>query len=352
MTPACPAQSTGDPTAAAPSAGKVTDRPRAHRYRGIIARSLLAVVLAAVSPLASRPVAAADAAAVDVTNHSEPVLCAEKDNVAIAFTSPTVRRFHIEAIHPVYITSLRRDSFEADWTACDMSADPVFKGEVKSPTRTTIYEEPDLWVVGWRMPSFWRPATARVRIGDRVESGLHLVQVWMIRPMGGEEVLVFYPQDGYWRLRPLAPPDMAPTAFGSSVLIGPVETDGRPLVRLKEISFDPKARTFKLYFERGGVATVKMARADNRATALDVSLDAPIGEGRAFAMVRSMYVTEINNDAAAIAVREAQANGWRQSPVMTFDRATATDVWIGRHSPSQHNTSSPDMVLNRFAVAP
>ena len=70
-----------------------------------------------------------------------------------------------------------------------------------------------------------------MRIGDRVEKGLHLLQVWMIRPMGGEEVLVLYPQDGYWRLRPLAPAGLAPTAFGSSFLIGPVEVEGRPIVQ-------------------------------------------------------------------------------------------------------------------------
>ena len=86
-------------------------------------------------------------------------------------------------------------------------------------------------MVGLTFPTFWRPATATVRIGDRVEKGLHLLQVWMIRPMGGEEVLVLYPQDGYWRLRPLAPAGMAPTAFGSSFLIGPVEVEGRPIVQ-------------------------------------------------------------------------------------------------------------------------
>ena len=113
-------------------------------------------------------------------------------------------------------------------------------GTPQPPRRTTLYEEIELWVVGLTFPTFWRPATATVRIGDRVEKGLHLLQVWMIRPMGGEEVLVLYPQDGYWRLRPLAPAGMAPTAFGSSFLVGPVEVEGRPIVRIKEVAFDPQ----------------------------------------------------------------------------------------------------------------
>jgi hypothetical protein len=164
--------------------------------------ALLASTLAV--PMAARA-ASLDGAAVDVTNTSEPVLCAEKDNVSLNFASPHVTRFRIDAAHPAYIGTLQRDSFEADWTACDMTGDPVHASDVKTPTRRTLYEEPALWVVGWTMPTFWRPSTATVRIGDRVERNLHLVQVWMIRPMGGEEVLVFYPQDGYWRIRPLAP---------------------------------------------------------------------------------------------------------------------------------------------------
>ena len=41
------------------------------------------------------------------------------------------------------------------------------------------------------------------RVGDRVEHGLDLVQLWMAGDGGAQEVLVVYPQDGYWRVRPL-----------------------------------------------------------------------------------------------------------------------------------------------------
>jgi hypothetical protein len=292
-----------------------------------------------------------DGLAVTVTNGSEPVLCAEKDNVSIDFTSGDVRSFRIEAAHPAYITSIQRDSFEADWTDCDMSGDPVHHSDVKVPTRKTIYEEPDIWLVGWTMPTFWRPSTATVRIGDRVEKGLHLVQVWVIRPMGGEEVLVFYPQDGYWRMRPKAPAGMAPTAFGSSLLIGPIEVDGRPMVRIKEIAFDPKARTFTLTYELGGSATLRIAHLDENRQTLEVAFDKPIS-GKPFAALRSMYVTEFNNDVARIAVREAGAKGWRESPILDFRTSVASAVWMGRTAISRHNTSSPDIVLNGFAGTP
>jgi hypothetical protein len=307
-----------------------------------------ALCLVAVDWLA--PGAAAQPAkelAVEVTGASEPVMCAEKDNVTINLASKDVRRFTIEAAHPAYIGALQRDSFEADWTGCTAPGDPAPQA-APLPKRTTLYEEYDLWVVGQTYPSFWRPAKATVRIGERVARDIHLLQVWLRRPMGGEEVLVLYPQDGYWRLRPLAPAGLAPTAFGSSFLIGPVEVDGRPLVKLREVAFDPKARAFTLSFERGGTATVTMTKTDQSRHVLEVAFDAPIA-GRPFAALRSMYVTDFNNDVARIAVVESGAKGWRESGILDFKRAMATRVWAGRVAFSRHNTSSPDMAFLGFS---
>ena len=201
-------------------------------YPAAARASLGAVLLATASAWGTTGHAqpARNAIAVEVHGTSEPVLCAEKDNVTVNLASPEVRRFTIEAVHPAYLAAIQRDSFEADWTGCTAPGDPRPEpSAAEAPRRITLYEEYDLWVVGQVYPSFWRPATATMRIGDRVEKGLHLVQVWLRRPMGGEEVLVLYPQDGYWRLRPRAPASLAPTAFGSSFLLGPVEVDGRPI---------------------------------------------------------------------------------------------------------------------------
>ena len=321
---------------------------RGGRFRVALAAAvgglLLAVVWSTGTPAHAQ---SAEPLAVEVTNASKPVLCAEKDNVTINLQSKDVRRFRIEAAHPAYIGTIQRDSFEADWTGCTAPGDPK-AGAPQPPTRTTLYEQIDYWVVGLTFTNFWRPSTATVRIGDRVAKNIHLLQLWMIRPMGGEEVLVFYPQDGYWRLRPLAPQGLAPTAYGSSFLIGPVEIEQRPIVKIREIAFDPKIKTFTLAFERGGSATVAMTKTDQNLNALDVAFDRPIS-GMPFAALRSMYVTDFNNDVARIAVREKGAKGWREDVIMSFKRATATDVWTGRVSPSRHNTSSPDMVFNGFS---
>jgi hypothetical protein len=82
-----------------------------------------------------------------------------------------------------------------------------------------------------------------------------------------------------------------------------------------------------------------------------VTLDQPVA-GRPFAALRSMYVTEFNADVTRIALREPDAKGWREEPIMTFGSAKATDVWAGRLVPSRHNTSAPDMIFNRFEGAP
>lgn len=309
----------------------------------------LAMALTASSSLSPRA-ASLDGLAVDVVNESEEVLCAEKDNVAIAFANKDVRSFRIEAAHPVYLSAGMRDNFEADWTACDMSADPSYVAPGQ-PRKVTLYEETEMWVVGYAFPAFWRPSTAKVRIGDRVEEGLHLLQVWLLRTDGAEEVLVLYPQDGYWRPRPMTPPTMRNTGYGSSFLVGPIDREERPHVKFKEVSFDPKTRTFTLHFEKGGSATVRMVKADSNRLALDVAFDRGIENGP-FAMLRSMYVTEFNNDMARVAVREREAKGWREENVMKFKKAHATDVWMGRLSPSQHNTSSPDVVFNSFSDGP
>jgi hypothetical protein len=290
-----------------------------------------------------------DGIAVEVANASEPILCAEKDNVTIRFASSEVRRFRVQATHPAYIGALAQDRHAPDFTACeDLSRATT---EVRPPRQVTFYEDVETWLTGTTFANFWRPHDVPFRVGDRVERGLHVVQLWVRRDERAEEVLVIYPADGYWRIRPLPPTHMRWSAYGSSFLVGPVETEGRPVVNVKEIAFDPKTMSFRLSFARGGSATVKVETLDRDQLVLDVTLDQPVN-GRPFAALRSMYVTEFNADVARIALREPDAKGWREEPIMSFGKARATDVWAGRLVPSRHNTSAPDMIFNRFQAAP
>jgi hypothetical protein len=285
--------------------------------------------------------------AVEVENKSEPVLCAEKDNVTLTIKSPKVLSFRIEATHPAYIGSLQADRTAADFTACDMREDPAF--HTSGPEqRVTLYETNDVRLIGYTFPTFWRPTDVPFKVGKRIERGLHMVQLWVRANGRLEEILVLYPPDGYWRARPLPPEHMRLTSYGSSFLIGPIEIKGRPVVEIKEIAFDPRTTTFLLSFVSGGTARLTVSTIDADKQVIDVSFDKPVSNGP-FAALRSMYVTEFNADAARIAIRGPEQPGWSEEPIMAFRKADATDIWTGRLVPSRHNTSAPDIIFNGFS---
>ena len=316
------------------------------------------IAFLAISMTCAGVAMANDNLAVRIDNRTKPVLCAEEDNVTLTFQSAEVRRFRIEAAHPSYLGSIRDDNWKADWTDCAFGptapkpadakpSDAKPAAKPKLPERVTLYEQVDRWLVGLKFPNFWRPAITTVRVGDKVHAGLHLLQLWRVRPNGGEEVLVLYPQDGYWRARPLAPRGRDLTAFGSSFLIGPVETIDRPVVRLSQVTYRPKTNSFRLDFAAGGAADVRIAEVNDRRLALDVAFDRNIAR-LPFSALRSMYVTEFNNDMARVAVRTPNQKGWREAGIMGFEGGLASDVWMGRVAPSRHNTSAPDMVFKAF----
>lgn len=310
--------------------------------------SRMSAFLRAAAGVAVMFVTAACARAVPVTviNRSEPVLCAEKDNVSILFQAPAVRRFTIEAAHPAYIGALHADRWDADWASCDMSKDPVVPAK---PREIVLYESPEQKLVAFAYPSFWRKGDVPFRVGDRVEPGLHLVQLWVTSGGKRHELMVVYPPDGYFRVHPLPPGHLGWSAYGSSFLVGPIEEEaGRLVVNLDEVAFDPAERRFHLRYEDGSTSTLTVATVDANRTVLEVELGTPAGDSRPFAALRSMYVTELNADVARIAVKEPAARGWRESPIMSFAGATATNVWTGRVVPSRHNTSAPDMLFHRF----
>lgn len=294
---------------------------------------------------ASIPAPAKAETPVEIVNASTPTRCAEEDNVYIKLQGERVRQFRIEARHPAYIGSIVTDRWDPDFANCNMPAAAAYPFE---PRRLTIYEAEDWQLVGFTFSSFWRPNSVPVRVGTRVETGLHLLQLWTRFQERSEEVLVLYPADGYWRARPLAPQNLRATAYGSSFLIGPVEEHGRPLVDLKDVAFDPATRTFSLNFARGGGARLRLDTLDQERIDLEVTLEPPVGPDRPFAALRSMHVSDTNSDVARVAWR-AQANSlWQEADVMSFKRARAVELWSGRRVPSHHNTSAPDVTFRGF----
>lgn len=301
--------------------------------RGAGPARVLAVLLTLLAP--------GWAAEVEVVNASRKTACAEEDNVYVRLQGQGVRWFGIRAEHPPYAQDIRRDSTAPDFTACDMSRDPSF---AFAPRRVVLYRDADYLLVGHTLRSNWRPESVDWWVGQRRERGLHLVQLSRRVPQGWVEVLVVYPSDGYWRIKPLPPRSLRDSAFGSSFLFGPIEEDGRPLVRFTAIHFDPATLTFRLQFRSGGQGFVRVTEVSPQATALALQLDPPLARQQPFAALRSMFVTPHQAD-VAIASWPARPSG---EPILELGTVSAPAMRFGRQVPSRHNLSAPDLVFDRF----
>jgi len=279
-----------------------------------------------------------------VTNHSRPTACAEEDNVDLRLSGP-VRKLTIEAVHPPYIGSLVEDRFAPDFTDCSFKAEATSAPE---PVRMTIYEGQGWQLIGHRFAKFWRPADVPVKVGAQEWHDLQLLQLWTRVDERAEEVLVLYPQDGYWRARPLPPKRLGWSAYGTSFLVGPVEEDGRPFVDLTAIHFDPETKSFTLDFRRGGSAKLRLEDLSRDKITLDVGFTAEPPPGLPFAALRSMFVTSSNADGAEVALLPPGGPGWVEAPVMGFKGGKAAAVTLGRSLVSRHNSSAPDVTLRGF----
>jgi hypothetical protein len=280
---------------------------------------------------------------VEMVNASRPTRCAEEDNVYVKFFGADINRFRLTVRHPRYIGAIASDVTAPDFTRCDMSQDPSFPF---TPRTVTLYDDGTYVLVGHTFPTNWRPDIVPFHVAGRDESGLHLVQLF--RRVGATpiEFLVLYPADGYWRAKPLPPPNLAEGAYGSSFLFGPIEEQGRPFVALSDIAFDPATLTFALRFAAGGSGALRVAEVTPTELALDIRFD-PSGE-RPFAALRSMFVTPAQADVGEAEWKAADATPVTR-PIMDFDAAAISEVRFGRRAKSHHNLSAPDYVFGPFS---
>jgi len=130
--------------------------------------------------------------------------------------------------------------------------------------------------------------------------------------------------------------------------VGPIEVDRRPLVKIREISFDPETLSYRLDFVRGGSATVRVASVGVEETRLEVTLDRGVPDGP-FAMLSSMHVAPDNADVSIVAARPAEQPFWSRTPIPAFGAIRAGEFLFGRETPSRHNYSAPDILFGPFA---
>ena len=277
-----------------------------------------------------------------VENATQPTRCAESDNVYVKFSGADVRHFTIEATHPSYLHKIEKDESAPDFTNCNQTYDPSFKFE---PLDIVLFQDDEYQLVGHRYSTFWRPENVGFRVGDIVTNGLHLIQ--LLRKTGGRwiELLVLYPSDGYWRMKPLTPAGMAETLYGSSFLVGPIVEDGRPYVPLSSVQFDRPTLSFKLAF-RTGEGTLRVVESSVAHTVVSVDLPAAVGTVP-WAALRSMFVYPTKSDTAFVKVQPADKAA-SIDRILDFKEADALSASFFRPYPSHHNTSAPDMLFSGF----
>ncbi|MFG1418664.1 hypothetical protein V5F38_07325 [Xanthobacter sp. V0B-10] len=289
---------------------------------------------------------------VAVRNQSTAPSCNAPQNVALTLVSPDVRRFRVSARHPAYVYTMVADRPVPAYLGCPTSAAVPAPAPEAAPAarRTTLFETPEMAVVGYALPDYWRRASVPFRVGEAATQGLDKVELWLKPADRGATVIELFLADGSWRLRPLPPQPLSATAFGASVLIGPVAQEERALVKLKEVGFAPQAKAFTLRFADGGAARVRLDGLD----AEGLSLDAEFTDAMAapFAALRAMYTTESEADITRVAWRTASGQPFGEAPVMSFDDASdVTLLWAGRLAPARPALSAPDLIFSEFAGA-
>jgi hypothetical protein len=319
---------------------------------GLLRRPVVRAFLSLAAACLTGTAALAAPAAVTVENQTRPTACAEEDNVSLTLSGRGIARFRVEALQPPYLAGIHDDRTAPDFSGCNFDGgvhptDPSFSFE---PRSVVLHEDSRWRIVGMTLPRFWRPNRVPVRVGARSGDDFHLLQVFARQGQGRKpmEVLVMYPADGYWRIKPMALPGFGDGAYGSSFLMGPVEPGLRPVVDISSITVEPHPLSIRLRFVDGGSAEVRVVEASRERTALDVRLHPPTHAGRPFAVLRSMYVAPDNADMSVVGWRAAAGAPWQQKPLPEVSTLEAQELLFGRTQPSRHNTSAPDIRFSAF----
>ncbi|MFO1417304.1 MAG: hypothetical protein U1E83_01405 [Methylotetracoccus sp.] len=286
-----------------------------------------------------------------VENRSFPNTCAEEDNITYIFKADNgMRSFKVSAALPSYLPQIVQDIRQVDFANCPHTPPPP-PVTVYTPPDMILYQDEEIMLEGQVDPRFWRPHKASVRVDQLEWPFLDIVRLLKKTPSGPVQVLVFYPQDGYWRLKGLPPRRFANTSFGSSFLLGPVEAiDKRPYVEYKRITFDWNTLSFTVETVKGGKIIVQLtALGDESTSEVTVTFDPPLPKGTIFSSIRSMYVGPGNHDTEHVTTRTAPDAEPVRTPVMAFKSGQVNDILFSRTELSRHNVSAPDIRYFNFA---
>ncbi|SEM41607.1 hypothetical protein SAMN04489760_11466 [Syntrophus gentianae] len=292
---------------------------------------VLAVLIFGIGPIDNLYSATAVA-----DNDTVAGVCAEQDNVSVSYSSSHLTSFTIEASHPTYPVTV--DNCKADFTNCS-TPDP---GYTFTPRTFKLFDNGLTVIEAVREASWWRPKGMAVSVDARSPvKNIHYIRVYKKISGSNEwpQVLVLY-MDGNLRLIPQPSVGQSSVCFGSSIIVGPVVEESRPIAELVSVHFDSASDSLRVIYKSGGSATLLFPEVSRSATKVNVLVDYPIEKGP-FATVRSMYVTVGNADVDSVQWKDS--SGLHNAPILTFPGGKGTEWLFQRQSLSSHNTSAPDI---------
>lgn len=291
--------------------------------------------------------------AVNLINHSFATKCAEEDNIYYTLQSPAVRKFRVEARAVAYLDQVTSEAALPDFSGCSFGHDGESGNPPPPPRDVRLYEDDEYVLQGVVYQDFWRPGIVPLTVaGKSAEIEPQLVQLYKKTPTGLRQFLVFYPQDGYWRMKPLPPPHLPDVNYGSSFLIGPIVAAKRPYVEYTSVGFDPQTLTITAELAKGGKVKVHVAELRAGMAAVEVAFEGVTAAAEGFAGLRSMYVEAENADSAEIQWKSAADDEWHSDRITEFKSGFATEAVFARSLYSHHNSTAPDMALTSFELDP
>jgi len=195
-----------------------------------------------------------------------------------------------------------------------------------------------------REASWWRPRGMVASCDNKTEIDIHYVRVYKKIADANEwpQFFVLY-MDGNLRLIPHPPVGVPSVCFGSSVIIGSASVASRPLAEIASVRYLKPSNTLEVVYQTGGSALLSLQDVDRTRARVGISVNYPT-DTAPFATFRSMFVTDGNADTDHVLWTAASGSA-HDDAILTFSGGGGTEWFFYLRTPSQHNTSAPDILV-------
>ena len=278
-------------------------------------------------------------ALVGVYNGSYSDLCAEHDNINVAFTGD-VTNFSIIATHPTY--QVTDYTGLPDFSNCPIETNVNYSFNAYSQTINYGSYSGSGYAVVQRDASWWEPQGMIFTLnGSSQIPNVHHIQIGKQIPGTSEwpEYFVLY-CDGNTRLIPFPPAGQGSVCFGSSVIIGPAPMATRPCADIASVDFQSYSNKLFVTYRSGGTATIFLSSVTRTNAIVKVNVNYPTD--KPFCTFRSMFVSYGNSDCDQVLWKGIDG-ATNIDSAMSLSGTTGTEWFFTRQTKSKHNQSAPDI---------